>query len=463
MPPTDGSTVLADLALPPRRSRLDAVLTRVGLTGVLARDSLLAAVVLLVTAPVVVLVTAHELAVGPLRGTVLVVAACAQTLPLALRRTRPVLALGLVAACQVAIVAVSPSDLSFGGIPQVVAGYTVGTIVPARRALAVTGVAVVPGTLAAAVAAAGAGEGLWLPATNQLVSGLLTYVVSALVGGAVATRRAYVDLLRRRAAELVQAQQAMTRAALLAERSRMARELHDVAAHHLSGLVVQAAMVERQIDSDPEAARTGTAWIRAQGKETLNSLRSVVGVLREGPGADGPADDPHDAPPPGLDALDGLVRTARSLGSAVDLVREGSPRPLAPLADAAFYRLVQESLSNARQHAPQARVRVGVRFGRRDVALEVVNAPAGHAAPDRTRRADRTADRADDRQGLGLLGMRERAHLVGATLTTGPTPDGGWRVGLALPLPDEPAPAPPSAPPAAPPPASAPSTEGPRA
>jgi signal transduction histidine kinase len=271
------------------------------------------------------------------------------------------------------------------------------------------------------------GNDLLVPVLNHLASGLITYVVSALVGNTVATRRNYTELVRLRAAEVVRTQEATTQAAIFAERSRMARELHDVAAHHLSGLVVQAAAVERQIDSDPEAAKQGTAWIRGQGKETLDSLRLIVGVLRERPGSGGPGEDPHDAPPPGLGALDDLVRSARALGDTVDLDRTGRPRPLAPIADAAFYRVAQESLSNARQHAPGAPVRIAVRFEDREVALEVTNERAAGRTSSGTARGS-------DRQGMGLIGMGERAHLVGATLSTDTTPDGGWRVRLALPL-----------------------------
>lgn len=427
---TDGPAVFDGVPVPPRVGRLDSLLTRLGVTSRLAQDAVLAAVVALMTAGLLVVLfqyvlEAEDLTVGPAQGVMLAVATCAQALPLVLRRTRPVLCLGLVVAVQVFVIAASPPDLSVGGIPQVIAGYTVGTLLPARRALVVTGAAVPVGVLAAAATALVSGNGLLMPAANHLAAGIGTYVVSALVGGAVATRRRYVDLLHLRAEELMRTQRATTQAAIFAERSRMARELHDVAAHHLSGLVVQAAAVERQIDSDPEAAKAGTRWIRGQGKETLDSLRLIVGVLRERPSID---DDGHDAPPPGLDALDGLVRTARTLGDTVELVREGRPRDLAPIADAAFYRVAQESLSNARQHAPGAAVRITVRFAEREVSLEVVNERAAGAPPGDT-----------SRQGMGLVGMGERAHLVGATLTTGATSSGGWRVRITLPLHHEPA------------------------
>lgn len=435
MATTDGSTVFDDAPIPQRVSRLDALLDRLGLTSVLARDGLLAAFVLLLTLGLLLVLfqfvlEAEGLVVSPAQAVVITVAACAQALPLVLRRVRPVLCLALVVACQVVVVAASLPDLSVGGVPVIIAAYTVGTLLPARRALAITGVAVPVGALVAGVVALVSGGRLLLPVLTHLAAGIVLYLVSALVGGAVATRRSYLELVRLRAAELVRTQQATTQAAIFAERSRMARELHDVAAHHLSGLVVQAAAVERQIDSDPEAAKKGTAWIRGQGKETLDSLRLIVGVLRERPGS-GRGEDAHDAPPPGLGALDELVRTARTLGDSVDLVREGRPRQLAPIADAAFYRVAQESLSNARQHAPGAPVRMAVRFGERDVALEVVNAGAVGAAAGSAREPAR--------QGMGLIGMGERAHLVGATLTTGAPPSGGWRVLLTLPLHHEPA------------------------
>ncbi len=435
--PTDGPTELDDWTVPARPRRLDALLNRLGLTSTVSRDALLAAVVLVVTAILLVglfgfVVDEEGLTIGPVQGVLLTVAACVQALPLVLRRVRPVLCLGLVVACQVVITAVSPDDLSVGGIPQIIAGYTVGTLLPVRRALAVTAAAAPVAALAAGATALVTGNDLLVPVLNHLASGVISYVLSALVGTTVATRRDYTELVRLRAAEVVRAQHATTQAAIFAERSRMARELHDVAAHHLSGLVVQAAAVERQIDTDPEAAKKGTAWIRGQGKETLDSLRLIVGVLRERPGSGGPGEDAHDAPPPGLGALDDLVRTARALGDDVELVREGRPRALAPIADAAFYRVAQESLSNARQHAPGAAVHVAVRFEEREVALEVTNDRAAGRAPGGS--APAGPARGSGRRGMGLIGMGERAHLVGAALSTGATPSGGWRVRLALPL-----------------------------
>ncbi|GAB2498829.1 sensor histidine kinase [Promicromonospora xylanilytica] len=432
MPTTDGPTVPHDLPIAPRTSRLDTLLARLGVTTPLAQDVVFAGVVTLVTAGLVAVLFLEVLPVmdmstGVAQTAALVSGSCLQAMVLALRRVRPLLCLGLVVACQVVVIAGTPPNLSIGGIPQFIIAFTIGTLMPPRRALLVTGAAVPVGVLAAVVRSLVAGDDVLVAAGYHLMEGALVYLSGALVGGAVATRRRYVELVRLRAVELIRAQEATTEAAIVAERSRMARELHDVAAHHLSGLVVQAAAVERQIDSDPVAAKKGTAWIRGQGKETLDSLRLIVGVLREPQGSVG-NEDAHDAPPPGLGALDGLVRTAQALGTTVELVREGTPRDLAPIADAAFYRVAQESLSNARQHAPGAAVRIAVRFADRAVSLDVVNEPvAGGTSTNSARR------------GMGLVGMGERAHLVGATLATGATPSGGWRVLLTMPLHHEPA------------------------
>ncbi|PZR53408.1 two-component sensor histidine kinase [Xylanimonas oleitrophica] len=406
-----------DLA-PPRPSRVDALLTRLGVVGVPARDAVLAAVVAVLTL-VTLALTLDELAA--LEGIVVqhpsaVVALCTvQAAAIALRRTRPLLALGVVVALQVALVAAAPADFSVRGLAPLVVGYTLGTLMPVRRALAVTGAAAVL-EAAAAVAVAPAGS----PSLPQLaLLGLATAAISypgaALVGVWTATRRRYLDLVRLRAAEAVRAQHDAARAAVVAERGRMARELHDVAAHHLSGMVVQAAAVERLVDQDPDAARAGAAWIRSQGKETLDNLRQVVGLLREG--------DDGTAPVPGTADLDGLVTDARTLGDDVVLRRSGPAPQLGPLADAALYRVTQEALANARQHAPGAPVRVGLSTGGTDVVLEVVNDPSPAPPTDDGR----------NRTGAGLVGMRERATLVGGTLDAGPTPAGGWAVRLTVP------------------------------
>ncbi|MFF3868267.1 sensor histidine kinase [Micromonospora sp. NPDC001898] len=410
------------------------------MTGRFARDCLLAAGVTVATfamlttflrfaAPV------EGLSVDPARARVLVAVACVQALVLCLRRVRPRLCLGLVVALQVVVTAVVPSEATVRGVAPLVAAYTVGALFPARTALLLAGAAVVAEASGVIAVTAGVAPDILVAALGHLASGALSYLGAAFVGSYVATHRRYLELVRVRADDALRAHRDKVRAAIGAERARMARELHDVAAHHLSGMVVQAAAVERLIDRDPAAAKAGVVWIRGQGKETLDNLRLVVGVLRgrsvNGGGADSAGHDDDNAPVPGLVSLDDLVRTARDLGTSVEFVGEGPRREVSPIADVALYRMVQECLSNARQHAPGAPVRVELHFLPREVALRVSNEPATRAPEP----GERTGG------GVGLVGMRERAQLIGAQFAAGPTPTGGWSVTVMLPTGRDDAPA----------------------
>ncbi|MFI6823479.1 sensor histidine kinase [Micromonospora sp. NPDC050187] len=405
--------------------RLDERLTRLGVTGRFARDGLLAVAVTVATLLLLamlfwIVAPAEGIAVDPTWAWLVLVLCGVQAVLLCLRRIRPLLCLALVVALQLVVVGLSLPEMSIRGLAPFVAAYTVGTLRPVRTALLIAGVATLAETAGAVAIAVLVAPDILLATLGGLTASALTYLGAAFVGGYVATYRRYVELVRVRAEEAVRAQQAGVQAAIGAERSRMARELHDVAAHHLSGMVVQAAAVERLIDRDPAAARAGVAWIRAQGKQTLDNLRLVVGVLRGRTGAD--AGD-GTVPVPGLAVLDDLVRTAADLGGPVEFVREGQPREVPPIADVALYRVAQESLSNARQHAPDAPVRVALRYLDRRVTLQVRNDPP----PRRPEPATRTTG------GVGLVGMRERAQLIGAEFTAGPTADGGWAVTVHLP------------------------------
>ncbi|MEV4118837.1 histidine kinase [Micromonospora sp. NPDC049645] len=397
---------------------LDGRLTRLGVNGVVARDCLLAAALTVLTfalLTVLLFFVAPEdgLSFDPTRAWLLVALCCVQAMALCLRRVRPLLCLGVIVALQLPVIGVGLPEATIRGIAPFVAAYTVGSLLPVRRALLTVGAVVLVESLGAVVLVTPD----VLTAVAYVSASALTYAAATFVGGYVATYRRYVELVRVRADEAIREQRTKVQAAIGAERSRMARELHDVAAHHLSGMVVQAAAVERLIDRDPAAARAGVAWIRSQGKETLDNLRLVVGVLRGRPGHE---DD--DAPVPGLGMLDDLVRTAGDLAGPVEFVRVGAQREVSPIADVALYRIAQESLSNARQHAPGAPARVVLRFDPRSVSLEVVNEPPGPRGVPTARTG-----------GVGLVGMRERAQLIGATFTAGPTAAGGWAVTATLP------------------------------
>lgn len=449
-PPPQSATSAASRELPPppssrellpqRVSRwLDGGLTRLGVTGPFGRDCVLALVVatgsvalfaaLLLLAP-----PESELNLSAARSGWIVAAAGAQALALCLRRIRPYLCLAVTVGCQLAMIVVAP-DLSFRGVAPIIAGYTIGTLATIRTMLVVAvAAALAEGTAGVVGAALAAGSGPLLtgsPATqasagvllagvNHLTSAAVLYPVAAFVGSYVATRRRYLEMVRTQAVAEIKAQQARLRTAIVAERTQIARELHDVAAHHLSSMVVQAAAVERLIERDPSAARSGAAWIRRQGRETLDNLRQVVGLLRspDGPGSDGTA------PLPGVAALEDLVRTARDLGTEVEFGQEGTALALPPIADVSLYRVAQQALTNARQHAPGAPVRMRLAYGDRAVVLDIVNDGAA-PGPDPER---------GPHGGTGLVSMRERAELVGAELAAGPTGDGGWRVHLRLPV-----------------------------
>ncbi|MEN2417970.1 sensor histidine kinase [Streptomyces rimosus] len=236
------------------------------------------------------------------------------------------------------------------------------------------------------------------------------------------------------------------RRALLEERNRIARELHDVVAHHMSVISIQAQVAPHLAENPSDALKENLTGIRTNAVEALTELRRVLGVLRseEAPAygtpeyaGDGTA--PH-APQPTLDRLDELVGNVRAAGVTVTTDVTGRRRPLSPGVELSAFRIVQEALSNAMRHAPGARVAVAIAYRTGALTVRVTN-----TAPDRPAAASPGA-------GHGLLGMRERTAMLGGELATGPTPDGGYEVTAVLPT---------GAPATAPGPASTPSTRPP--
>ncbi|MEV0112785.1 sensor histidine kinase [Streptomyces sp. NPDC050844] len=202
------------------------------------------------------------------------------------------------------------------------------------------------------------------------------------------------------------------------ERLRMARELHDVLAHSISVINVQAGMGLALLDSDPEQARTALTTIKAASKEALGEVRQVLDTLRA------PGDAPR-APAPGLDRLPELVQQAASTGLTVDVDTQGRAVKLPPGADLAAFRIVQEALTNVVRHSGSRHARVLVRYEKTALTLRVDD--------------DGPATGADaGGSGNGLAGMRERAAALGGTIEAGPRPDGGFRVTAVLPTRTEP-------------------------
>jgi signal transduction histidine kinase len=239
-----------------------------------------------------------------------------------------------------------------------------------------------------------------------------------LLGDSMKWRRGFYQALEERAARLECERDAQALLAAASERARIARELHDVVAHSVSVMVVQADGAAFALDSAPQQVRAALAAISGTGRQALTEMRGLLGVMREA------ADDPADlAPQPGLDQLADLLEHTRGAGMPVSLAVEGAPCPLPPGTALAAYRVVQEALTNTRKHGgPGVRADVTLRFGPDGLVIRVADNGRGGAA---------TCDGA----GHGLLGMRQRVELHGGTVGAGPAAGGGYRVTAQLPLP----------------------------
>ncbi|MYV52138.1 histidine kinase [Streptomyces sp. SID3212] len=227
------------------------------------------------------------------------------------------------------------------------------------------------------------------------------------------------------------------RRTLLEERNRIARELHDVVAHHMSVISIQAQVAPHLVDNPSEELRENLAGIRGNAVGALTELRRVLGVLRS---EDALSESVRHAPQPTLDRLDELIGTVRGAGLAVTTRFTGEPRPLAPGVGLSAYRIVQEALSNVMRHAPGAEVRVEIGYLPSRVVVRVVNgAPARAVAPPSTDVPPSmdvppsTDVPLSTDMGHGLLGMRERTAMLGGELATGATPQGGYEVTATLP------------------------------
>jgi signal transduction histidine kinase len=232
----------------------------------------------------------------------------------------------------------------------------------------------------------------------------------------VVAAEALGDSRRQRGEAIAQRDETLQDQAAMGERARIARDLHDVVAHHVSAIAVEAETARLTTEGLPEEGRAHFASIGQTARDALDEMRRLLGVLRED--ADG---KPEREPQPGLGRLDELVDTARAAGSPVALTLKGRVAPLPPGVDLCAYRILQEALTNARRHAPGAAVDVELDYGEEALRLRVRDHGPGSADPDPG--------------GHGLLGMRERATMVGGTLTVGPAHGGGFAVEAELPIP----------------------------
>jgi signal transduction histidine kinase len=224
-----------------------------------------------------------------------------------------------------------------------------------------------------------------------------------------AERGRRAEQLEQRARRLEQEHQAL----VLGERARIARELHDVVAHSISVMTIQAGAARLLLDEDPGRARAPLTSVEETGRQALAEMRRLLGVLR------GTDDEATLAPQPGMAQLEALVAQVESAGLPVRLTVEGEPRPLGAGVDLTAYRIIQEALTNVLRHAGSARAHVHVRYLPSLLELEVRN--SGQVS-------------ANGHGGHGVIGMRQRVEVYGGEFEAGPAIGGGYRVSARIPL-----------------------------
>ncbi|MFD5321018.1 sensor histidine kinase [Streptomyces sp. NPDC127098] len=318
------------------------------------------------------------------------------------RRPLPALALLLTGS----VIATVP--LSVGGIPMAqflavdVALYFVAAAGPRRTGAMALGLslATLAGFLAARLLSG------WVVGLSAALAVALTAVIAWLLGNAAREAREHAEAARAQAAA-----QAVT-----AERLRIARELHDMVAHSIGVIALQAGAAGRVIDSQPAMARTALGEIEATGRETLAGLRRMLGALRQSAPGRAPLD-----PGPGLADVPRLAEATTAAGVRVDVCRLGESGPLPPEIDVSAYRIVQEAVTNVVRHSGADRCRVTIDQRGEELSIEVLDGGNGVGTATGT--------------GWGLVGMRERVALLHGEFTAGPLAGGGFLVSARLPLP----------------------------
>ena len=332
------------------------------------------------------------------------------TASVAFRRAAPLLAVvGVSVALGVQVAFADDAPVLGGLVAAILVTYALGAHGTTRDAV-LGSIALTLGLIVAAFADAdkrGAGDA---------IGNLLIFGVILGLGMVIRHRRAEADVL---GAELHDERQ-RSEQVLAEERTRIARELHDVIAHNVSLMVLQAGAARQVLDADPQRVREPLLTIEATGRQAIGEMRRLLGILR----AD--QDDPAAPPQPGLARLDELVAESHAADMTVGVAVTGRRRPLPAGVDLAAYRIVQEALTNVRKHAgPGAAAAVTVHYGESDIALEVADDGTG-AHGHRNGHA-----------GHGLVGMRERAALYGGTFEAQARPEGGFRVAARLPVGEE--------------------------
>ncbi|MET7844897.1 sensor histidine kinase [Streptomyces sp. NPDC005373] len=246
------------------------------------------------------------------------------------------------------------------------------------------------------------------------------FLLAAMWGQQIQLRRAYLDAVHARAEHAERTREQEARHRVGEERVRIARELHDVVAHHLAVANAQAGTASHLVRTRPEQAQRMLDGLADTTSQALRELKATVGLLRSRTDPDTPLE-----PAPGLTQLPDLLASFMAAGLQVHFTTEGVAQPLSPGTDLTAYRIIQEALTNVTKHAAPADAHVRLAYARRHLTITVTN--------DAADRPDTSSDDAVT-QGFGLIGMRERAHSVGGDLHTGPRTDGGFEVSTSLPL-----------------------------
>lgn len=366
-----------------------------------AKDRILA--LLLALLAVVEVVTA-EAVVGSrwLQAIALVV----MTASVAWRRASPVLAGAVAGAALGAQTLLGEADVVAGFVALMIVTYSAASYAPLRRAL-VGGAFVAGGVFVYPIVSA--------TTFAEEAGNLAIFAGMWVLGRMVRSRQMRAVEAEARARAVEQDREERIRAVIAEERSRMARELHDIVAHGVSLMVLQAGAARQTLDTAPAAVPDLLMTIERAGRQSLDEMHRLLALLRH--------DDESLAPSPRLDALDGLLDDVRRAGLRVEQRIEGEPRRLPPGLEVSAYRIVQESLTNTVRHAEAEEARVVVRYDVDAVELEVTDDGRGVPGPERP-------------AGHGLIGMRERAALFGGWVTSGPAEAGGWEVRARLPIGD---------------------------
>ena len=353
-------------------------------------------------------------------GLLALVTAIAVNAPVAIRRRAPLLAL-IIASGGILVHIVADHPEGFLPFTMMVLTYTVGAWETPRRAVLGLGV------IWAVLVVLGFADTPGLD-TVGVVGNIAIFTVWWTMGIALRARREAMEARVRQAEERANTERQSAARALAEERLRIAQELHDVVAHSMSVIAVQAGVGAHVLDDRPEQARSALEAISATSRGTLTEMRRLLGVLRDGEG------HRSDAPAPGLADLPALVDDVRRAGVPVELEVVGSPSAVSGGVELSAYRVVQEALTNVMKHAGSpSHVSVRVVHGPRMIEVDVIDDGRGAAALSTVGTGSR-GEGAAPAGGHGLVGMRERVELWGGNLSVGPQSGGGYRVHAQLPV-----------------------------